>query len=60
MEGVKVFKDADFLEFGAISKSDRMKFLEQHLKKSLEGLVRHLFGDVVRSYFAKIKYLYTI
>lgn len=48
MEGVKLFSvQQDLVEKENLkTKADQMKYVELHLKQSLEGLVRHLFGDV--------------
>ena len=40
MEGVRVFEPSEWGE------SDGTAFAEAELKKTLEGLARHLFGDV--------------
>lgn len=42
MEGVRVFNEADWKASGM----DATKFAEKELKDSLEGLAKHLFGDV--------------
>ncbi|GLC48484.1 hypothetical protein PLESTB_000103000 [Pleodorina starrii] len=42
MEGVRVFSEADWLASGL----DPTKLAERDLKDALEGLARHLFGDV--------------
>lgn len=55
MEGVKVFTNEELIQAGAISEEDRMKYVEEHLKTSLEGMVRQLFGDVVRVLFSFFK-----
>lgn len=42
MEGVKVFSEEDWLDAGV----DGVKHAETELKTALEGLAKHLFGDV--------------
>lgn len=48
MEGVRMFSQHDF-EAAGVSTDDEeemLKFVEEDLKKGLEGMVRELFGDV--------------
>lgn len=59
MEGVKLFSvQQDLVEKENLkTKADQMKYVELHLKQSLEGLVRHLFGDVVSTYSNFLLYI---
>jgi hypothetical protein len=42
MEGVKVFTNDEWVEAGLSS----VNYVEKDLKEALEGLARHLFGEV--------------
>jgi len=50
MEGVKLFTPQEFKHVGATSDLEKRLYVEQHLKQGLEGMVRHIFGDVVSSF----------
>lgn len=46
MEGVKMFNDEDFRNFGAHNLNDKVKIVEDDLKSGLTDMISVLFGDV--------------
>ena len=61
MEGVRMFTEQEFIDAGVVvdvssassssspsssSSNDKLEYVTQDLKKGLEGMVQHLFGDV--------------
>jgi hypothetical protein len=47
MEGVKLFQAQDY-DGNELTDQDQVQFIEQDLKRSLEGMALALFGNVVR------------
>lgn len=47
MEGVKLFQAQDY-DGNELTDQEQVQFIEQDLKRSLEGMALALFGNVVR------------
>jgi len=50
MEGVKLFTQQDYNGNDSLTEKEQVQFIEDDLKRSLEGMAHALFGNVVRTY----------